>query len=47
MAFNMARNGDLQAGSTLQRIIARDNDPAKRRKAITLLTKLETLADVS
>ena len=47
MAFNMARNGDLQAVSTLQRIIARDNDPAKRRKAKTLLTKLETLADVS
>ncbi len=47
MAFEMAENGDSQAVSTLQRIIARDNDPAKRRKAKDLLAKLEAIADVS
>jgi hypothetical protein len=47
MAFEMAENGDSQAVSTLQRIIARDNDPAKRKKAEALLKKLEAIADVS
>ena len=47
MAFEMAENGDSQAVSTLQRIIARDDDPAKRRKAKELLAKLEAMADLS
>lgn len=47
MAFEMAERGDLTAVSTLQRIIARDNDPSKRRKAEVLLTKLEATAEVS
>jgi hypothetical protein len=44
LAFEMAANGDRRAVSTLQRIIARDSDPAKRKKAQDLLTELETLA---
>ena len=45
IAFEMAENGDQRAISTLQRIIAHDNDPSKRKKAEDLLAKLEATAD--
>ncbi len=41
LAFEMAENGDNRAISVLQRIIARDADPDKRKKAVDLLTTLE------
>ena len=41
MAFDMAEQGDDTAVSALQRIIARDKDPAKREKAAELLAKFE------
>ena len=47
IAYEMARNGDQRAISTLQRIIARDADPAKREKAADLLAVLEASTDAS
>lgn len=41
IAFAMAAEGDTRAISTLQRIVARDADPAKRQKAEELLAVLE------
>ncbi|MEM7030028.1 MAG: phytanoyl-CoA dioxygenase family protein [Chloroflexota bacterium] len=41
MAWEMAEAGDVRALSTMQRIIARDLDPAKRARAETLLADLE------
>lgn len=41
IAFTMAAEGDTRAISTLQRIVARDADPAKRQKAEELLAVLE------
>ncbi|NKB71890.1 MAG: phytanoyl-CoA dioxygenase [Candidatus Latescibacteria bacterium] len=41
MALEMAAQGNADARSTLQRIIARDADPAKRAKAEELLTALD------
>jgi len=40
LAFEMATQGDERARSTLQRIIARDENPAKRQKASQLLDQL-------
>ena len=40
LALEMAANGDRQSVSVLQRIIARDKDPAKRKKAADLLATL-------
>ncbi len=45
MAIEMARKGDTRAISTLQRIIARNEDPAKRQEAEALLAALEQPAD--
>ena len=41
MALKMAREGDTRAISTLQRIIARDDSPAKREEAEALLAALQ------
>ncbi len=41
-AIQLAKQGDIRARSTLQRIIARDSDPAKQQQARGLLTALET-----
>ncbi len=41
LAFEMAEAKDPQARSTLQRIIARDPDPAKRSRASSLLAQLD------
>ena len=41
MAWEMAEAGDVRALSTLQRIIARDLDPAKRKQAEAMLAELE------
>ena len=41
MAFEMGKNGDRRSVSTLQRIAARDADPAKREKAENLLAVLD------
>ncbi|MCZ6677335.1 MAG: phytanoyl-CoA dioxygenase family protein [Candidatus Poribacteria bacterium] len=41
LALEMAANGDPRAFSALQRIIARDTDAAKRKKAADLLAMLE------
>ena len=41
MAFEMAAMGDERSRSTLERIISRDPDPAKRRKALELLAALD------
>ena len=41
MAFEMAENGDPRSISVLQRIMALDRDPAKRKKAEALLAELD------
>jgi hypothetical protein len=41
LAFEMAAVGDERARSTLQRIIARDEDPAKRTRASQMLERLD------
>ena len=41
LALEMAAKGDRQSISALQRIIARDKDPAKRKKAEDLLAKFD------
>jgi len=41
MAFELAASGDLAACSALQRIVARDSDLEKRKKAKELLSRLE------
>lgn len=41
MGLEMAARGDQKARSTLQRIIARDGDEAKRKKAVALLAELD------
>lgn len=41
MAFEMGKKGDRRSVSTLQRIAARDADPAKREKAVKLLAALD------
>ena len=41
MGLEMAAGGDQNARSTLQRIIARDGDEAKRKKAEALLAELD------
>jgi len=45
MALKMAKEGDTRAISTLQRIIARDENPTKREEAEALLASLQALAD--
>ena len=45
LAFEMAAQGDARARSTLQRIVARDTDPAKRQKAGEMLAALETATE--
>ena len=45
MALEMAKEGDTRAISTLQRIIARDDNPTKRAEAEALLASLQELAD--
>ena len=40
LAFAMAETGDERARSTLQRIVARDRDPAKRARATEMLEQL-------
>ena len=47
LAFEMAEDGDPRAFSVLQRIVARDPDPAKRKKAEDLLALLEASPDAS
>ena len=47
MGFEMAAKGDKRTISTLQRIISRNTDPAKRKKAADLLAELEASADAS
>ncbi len=42
MAFEMAETGDRRARSTLQRIVSRDSDPAKRQRAEECLARLDT-----
>ena len=41
MGFEMAEKGDKRAVSVLQRVVARDTDPAKRARAADLLERLE------
>ena len=41
MAFEVAAKGGIEARATLQRIVARDPDPAKQRKAAEALAALE------
>jgi hypothetical protein len=41
MGLEMAARGDQTARSTLQRIIARDGDKAKRKRAEALLAELD------
>ena len=41
MAFELAAKGDVEARATLLRIVARDPDPAKKRKAAEALAALE------
>ncbi len=43
LGLEMAAAGDPRARSVLQRIMARDNDPAKRAQAESLLAKLEQI----
>lgn len=43
LGLEMATAGDPRARSVLQRIVTRDNDPAKRAQAADLLAKLDTL----
>ena len=45
MAFEMAAKGDQRAHSALQRIMTRDLDPAKRKKAEELLDKFGSETD--
>ncbi len=45
MAIKMAKEGDARAISTLQRIIARNEDPERRREAEVLLAALQEPAD--
>ena len=45
MAFEVAAKGGTEARATLQRIVARDRDPAKKRKAEEALAALDV--DVS
>ncbi len=47
LAFEMAAAGDKHARSALQRIVSRDLDAAKRKKAKDFLEKLDHLAQVS
>jgi hypothetical protein len=44
LAFEMAAAGDERARSTLQRIVARDPDAAKRERASELLANMERVA---
>ena len=41
MGFEMAEKGDKRSISVLQRIVARDTDPAKRERAVDLLATLD------
>ena len=41
LAIEMGQQGDARAYSTLQRIVARDNDPIKKQQATELLAKLD------
>lgn len=41
LAFEMAEDGNEQARSTLQRVVARSADAAKRQRATELLTRLD------
>ena len=41
IALEMAANGDQRARSALQRIIARDDVPDKRRQAEAMLARLD------
>ena len=41
MGLEMAEKGDKGSISVLQRIVARDTDPAKQKKAADLLATLE------
>lgn len=41
MGFEMAEKGDKRAISVLQRVVARDTDPAKQKRAADLLATLE------
>ncbi len=45
MAIKMAKEGDTRAISTLQRIIARNENSDKRREAEALLAALQQPAD--
>ena len=47
MALEMAASGDPTARSALQRIVARDSDPEKRKKAEELLSRLDAPVDAS
>ena len=44
MGLEMGAAGDARARSVLQRIVARDADPAKRARAASLLAQLEQTA---
>lgn len=44
MGLELASQGDPASKSILERIVARDSDPAKRRKAGDLLSKLDRLS---
>ena len=44
LAFEMAEAGDETARSTLQRILARDADPAKQKRAAELIATLDEMA---
>ena len=41
LGIEMAEKGDKRSLSVLQRIVARDTDPAKRQQAADLLERLE------
>ena len=45
MAFEMAEQGDETARSALQRILARDSDPDKQKRATELIAKLDETAN--
>jgi hypothetical protein len=47
LAFEMAARGDVHARSTLQRILARDKDPAKREKAEKMLVELDATIEAA
>ena len=45
LALELAAQGDARSRSTLQRIIGRDSDPGKRRRAQQLLEMLDAPGD--